>query len=183
MTQDAALRETIEGKYKYGFVTDVETDQVPKGLSEEIIRTISSKKGEPEWMLEWRLKAYRHWLEMVEPTWPNVHYPRIDYQEIVYYSAPKPKKKLGSIDEVDPELKQAFEKLGIPLEEQKMMPFSASFPLKVVATDTESNTASTATLASRACSASGIPSFSKARLSSGSTSSIEPSFFFGLGAE
>ena len=121
MTQDAALRELTEGKYKYGFVTDVDADQVPKGLSEEIIRTISHKKGEPEWMLEWRLKAYRHWLEMTEPAWPNVHYPKIDYQDIVYYSAPKPKKKLGSMDEVDPELTRAFEKLGIPLAEQQRL--------------------------------------------------------------
>ncbi|HEX7487360.1 MAG TPA: Fe-S cluster assembly protein SufB [Anaeromyxobacteraceae bacterium] len=118
MTQEAALRELTEGKYKYGFVTDVETDQVPKGLSEDVIRVISQKKGEPEWMLQWRLEAYRHWLAMVEPTWPNVHYPKINYQDIVYYSAPKPKKKLGSLDEVDPELKAAFEKLGIPLAEQ-----------------------------------------------------------------
>ncbi len=118
MTQDAALRELTEGKYKYGFVTDVETDQVPKGLSEEIVRAISQKKGEPEWMLDWRLKSLRHWLTMVEPAWSNVHYPKIDYQDIVYYSAPKPKKKLGSMDEVDPELTKAFEKLGIPLAEQ-----------------------------------------------------------------
>jgi Fe-S cluster assembly protein SufB len=118
MTQEAALRELTEGKYKYGFVTDVETDQVPKGLSEDVIRIISHKKGEPDWMLQWRLEAYRYWLAMVEPTWPNVHYPKIDYQEIVYYSAPKPKKKLGSLDELDPELKAAFEKLGIPLAEQ-----------------------------------------------------------------
>jgi Fe-S cluster assembly protein SufB len=121
MNEEATLRELTEGPYKYGFVTDVETDQVPKGLSEEIIRTISQKKGEPEWMLEWRLKAYRHWLGMVEPTWPNVHYPKIDYQDIVYYSAPKPKKKLGSMDEVDPELRNAFEKLGIPLAEQQRL--------------------------------------------------------------
>ena len=118
MTQDAALRELTEGKYKYGFVTDVETDQVPKGLSEDIIRIISQKKGEPDWMLSWRLEAYRRWLAMTEPTWPNVHYPKIDYQDIVYYSAPKPKKKLGSMEEVDPELTKAFEKLGIPLAEQ-----------------------------------------------------------------
>ena len=118
MTQEATLRELTEGKYKYGFVTDVESDQVPKGLSEDVIRIISTKKGEPEWMLEWRLEAYRRWLAMVEPTWPNVHYPKINYQDIVYYSAPKPKKKLGSLDEVDPELRAAFEKLGIPLAEQ-----------------------------------------------------------------
>jgi Fe-S cluster assembly protein SufB len=116
--QDAALRELTEGKYKYGFVTDVETDQVPRGLSEDIIRLISQKKGEPEWMLAWRLEAYRRWLAMTEPTWPNVHYPKIDYQDIVYYSAPKPKKQLGSMEEVDPELKKAFEKLGIPLAGQ-----------------------------------------------------------------
>ncbi len=123
MTQEAALRELTEGKYKYGFVTEVETDQVPKGLSEDVIRAISQKKGEPEWMLEWRLKAYRHWLGlgMAEPTWPNVRYPRIDYQDIVYYSAPKPKAKLGSMDEVDPELKVAFAKLGIPLAEQQRL--------------------------------------------------------------
>ncbi len=119
MTQEAALRQLTEQKYKYGFVTEVEADQVPKGLSEEIVRTISEKKGEPEWLLEWRLKAYRHWLTMTEPTWPNVHYPRIDYQDIVYYSAPRPKKTVGSMDDVDPELRRAFEKLGIPLEEQK----------------------------------------------------------------
>jgi Fe-S cluster assembly protein SufB len=118
MSDEAVLKELTEGKYKYGFVTEVETDQVQKGLSEDVIREISKKKDEPEWMLEWRLKAYRHWLTLEEPTWPNVHYPKIDYQDIVYYSAPKPKKQLGSIDEVDPELRRAFEKLGIPLAEQ-----------------------------------------------------------------
>ncbi|HET9597617.1 MAG TPA: Fe-S cluster assembly protein SufB [Anaeromyxobacteraceae bacterium] len=121
MTQEATLRELTEGKYKYGFVTDVETDQVAKGLSEDVIRTISAKKGEPDWLLAWRLEAYRRWLEMEEPTWARVRYPKIDYQDIVYYSAPKPKKKLGSMDEVDPELTKAFEKLGIPLEEQKRL--------------------------------------------------------------
>jgi Fe-S cluster assembly protein SufB len=121
MTEDAALRQLTEQKYKYGFVTDVETDQVPKGLSEDTIRLISQKKGEPEWLLDWRLKAYRHWLTMTEPTWPNVHYPKIDYQDIVYYSAPKPKKKLDSMEEVDPELQKAFEKLGIPLAEQQRL--------------------------------------------------------------
>jgi Fe-S cluster assembly protein SufB len=119
--QDQALRELTEAKYKYGFVTDVETDQVAKGLSEEVIRIISAKKGEPEWLLAWRLEAYRRWQAMQEPTWAKVGYPKIDYQDIVYYSAPKPKKKLGSMDEVDPELKKAFEKLGIPLEEQKRL--------------------------------------------------------------
>jgi Fe-S cluster assembly protein SufB len=106
--------------YKYGFVTDIEADEIPKGLSEDVIRLLSSKKGEPEWMLEYRLKAYRAWLKMEEPKWPNVHYPPIDYQEIIYYSAPKQQKKLNSIDEVDPELLKTFNKLGIPLEEQKV---------------------------------------------------------------
>jgi len=121
MTQEAALRELTEGKYKYGFVTEIEADQVPKGLSEDVIRAISEKKGEPAWMLEWRLRAYQHWLGMVEPTWSSVRYPKIDYQDIVYYSAPKPPKNLESMDEVDPELTRAFEKLGIPLAEQKRL--------------------------------------------------------------
>jgi Fe-S cluster assembly protein SufB len=121
MTQEAALRELTESKYKYGFVTEVETDDVRKGLDEEIVRLISAKKGDPAWLLDYRLKAFRHWQTLVEPTWPNVHYPKIDYQGIRYYSAPLPKKKLGSMDEVDPELKKAFAKLGIPLEEQKRL--------------------------------------------------------------
>jgi Fe-S cluster assembly protein SufB len=115
------LQRLTEQKYKYGFVTDIEEDQVPRGLSEDIIRLISQKKGEPQFMLDWRLKAYRHWLGMQEPTWPNVHYPKIDYQDMVYYSAPKPRKKLASMDEVDPELRGAFEKLGIPLVEQQRL--------------------------------------------------------------
>src|SRR5882724_10135879 len=117
--------ETIEGlvkqEYKYGFYTDVETDAAPPGLNEDIVRLISAKKNEPEFMLEWRLKAYRHWLTMTEPTWANVHYPKIDYQNIIYYSAPKVKKQLGSLDEVDPELLKTYEKLGIPLGEQKVL--------------------------------------------------------------
>ncbi|HEY7724621.1 MAG TPA: Fe-S cluster assembly protein SufB [Anaeromyxobacteraceae bacterium] len=117
MSQDA-IRELTEQKYKYGFVTDVEADQAPPGLSEDIIRLISRKKGEPAFLLEWRLKAYRQWLQMEEPRWPNVKYAPIDYQSIVYYSAPRPRKQLGSLDEVDPELRTAFEKLGIPLVEQ-----------------------------------------------------------------
>ncbi|HYD41922.1 MAG TPA: Fe-S cluster assembly protein SufB [Anaeromyxobacter sp.] len=118
MSTTEEFKQLTEQGYKYGFVTEVEEDRVPKGLSEEIIRTISRKKGEPAFMLEWRLAAYRRWLQMEEPTWANVHYPKIDYQDIVYYSAPKQKKQLGSMDEVDPELKRAFQKLGIPLEEQ-----------------------------------------------------------------
>jgi Fe-S cluster assembly protein SufB len=117
----AAIEALANREYKYGFVTDIEAETIPRGLSEDIVRTISAKKNEPEWMLEWRLKAYRHWLTMTEPDWANVNYPKIDYQDIIYYSAPKPKKKLESMDEVDPELIDTFEKLGIPLHEQKML--------------------------------------------------------------
>src|SRR6267378_3444793 len=118
--------ETIEGlvqqEYKYGFITDVEADSAPPGLNEDIVRLISAKKKEPEFMLEWRLKAYRHWLTMEEPTWPHVHYPAIDYQKAVYYSAPK-KKGDGpkSLSEVDPKLLETYEKLGIPLRERERL--------------------------------------------------------------
>ena len=105
--------------YKYGFVTDIESELAPAGLNQDIIRLISAKKGEPEWMLEWRLKAYRHWLEMQEPKWANVQYGPIDYQAIHYYAAPKRPKQLKSLDEVDPKLLETFEKLGIPISEQK----------------------------------------------------------------
>ncbi|MCK6511971.1 Fe-S cluster assembly protein SufB [Myxococcota bacterium] len=115
------IHELANQKYKYGFVTDIETDSVPAGLSEDIIRLISAKKQEPEWLLEWRLKAYRHWRTMAEPRWPKVDYPTIDFDRIVYYSAPKQRPKLDSLDEVDPELLKTFEKLGIPLEEQKRL--------------------------------------------------------------
>ena len=115
------VKDLAGREYKYGFKSDIEADQVPKGLSEDIVRLISKKKNEPVFMLEWRLKAYKHWLAMKEPTWAAVHYPKIDYQGIIYYSASKPKKKLGSMDEVDPEIRATFEKLGIPLEEQKML--------------------------------------------------------------
>src|SRR5438477_4944809 len=107
-------------EYKYGFGTDVEQDAAPRGLNEDIVRLISSKKNEPEWLLEWRLKAYRTWLTMKEPTWQNVKYEPIDYQNIIYYSAPKKKPTLQSLDEVDPEIRRTFEKLGIPLNEQKL---------------------------------------------------------------
>ncbi len=115
------LEETVSKEYKYGFVTDIETDLIPKGLNEDIIRLISSKKNEPDWMLQWRLKAFRQWQKMEEPKWPNVKYPRIDYQDIIYYAAPKAKPKLNSLDEVDPELRKTFEKLGISLSEQKRL--------------------------------------------------------------
>ncbi len=115
------LEEIARQDYKYGFVTDIESETIPMGLSEDIVRLISSKKNEPEWLLEWRLKAYRHWLTLSEPEWPNVHHPKIDYQNVYYYSAPKPKKVLNSLDEVDPELLATFDKLGISLLEQKRL--------------------------------------------------------------
>ena len=107
--------------YKYGFVTDVEQDIVAKGLNEDVVRFISAKKGEPEWLLDWRLKAFRAWQKMTEPTWQNVEYHAIDYQDISYYAAPKDKPKLNSLDELDPEIRATFAKLGIPLEEQKLL--------------------------------------------------------------
>ena len=116
---DDILEQITSSEYKYGFVTDIEADEAPKGLSEDIVRFISAKKNEPEWMLEYRLKAYRHWLTMEEPTWPNVQYPTINYQDVIYYSAPKQKVAPNSLDEIDPELRKTFEKLGISLDEQK----------------------------------------------------------------
>jgi len=117
----AALQNLVNQPYKHGFVTDIETEAVAKGLNEDVIRMISKKKEEPEWLLEFRLNAYRHWLTMEEPEWANVNYPKIDFQEIIYFAQPKPKKKLASMDEVDPELRRTFEKLGVPLHEQKLM--------------------------------------------------------------
>ena len=119
-TATQTIQELTTKEYKYGFVSDVEADEIPRGLSEEIIRTISKKKQEPDWLLEWRLKSYRLWITMKEPTWQNVTYGPIDYQAIIYYSAPK-KTNLKSLDEVDPEIRRTFEKLGIPLEEQKLL--------------------------------------------------------------
>ena len=115
------IQEIASQEYKYGFITDIESDIAPPGLTEDIVRLISSKKEEPEWLLEWRLKAFRHWQTMTEPTWANVSYPPIDYQAIRYYSAPKQKKTLNSLDEVDPELRATFDKLGISLDEQKRL--------------------------------------------------------------
>jgi Fe-S cluster assembly protein SufB len=113
----STLQNLVNQPYRHGFVTDIESDVAPKGLSEETIRMISAKKSEPQWLLDFRLEAYRHWLTMDEPRWPNVKYPKIDFQEITYYSAPKP-KKLDSIDQVDPELLRTFEKLGVPMNER-----------------------------------------------------------------
>ena len=118
---DAILDEVAQREYKYGFVTDIEADTIPPGLNEEVVRLISAKKNEPDWLLDWRLKAYRHWLTLEEPTWHNLRYSPIDYQKSVYYSAPKQKKSLKSLDEVDPLLLETYEKLGIPLEEQKAL--------------------------------------------------------------
>ncbi len=120
-TSTDVIEQLANTEYKYGFVTDVEQDIVPKGLSEDVVRLISEKKGEPEWLLEWRLKAYRAWLKMTEPIWQNVKYDPIDYQNISYYAAPKEKKSLGSMDEVDPEIRATFDKLGIPLIEQQLL--------------------------------------------------------------
>src|SRR4030081_685580 len=124
----AAVQETVGrvrriyvDQYRYGFETVIECDKAPKGLSEDTVRFISAKKNEPAWMLEWRLEAYRRWLTMTEPKWARVHYPKIDYQDLYYYSAPKPKKTIGSLDEVDPEILKTYEKLGIPLREVEVL--------------------------------------------------------------
>jgi Fe-S cluster assembly protein SufB len=118
---DAMLADAATQEYKWGFTTDIEVDQFEPGLSEDVVRALSAKKEEPEWMLEFRLKAYRHLLTLEEPQWPNVHYPPVDLQALSYYSAPKQKPKLNSLDEVDPEILATYEKLGIPLQEQKML--------------------------------------------------------------
>lgn len=120
-TTDSVLEEFAAKEYEWGFESDIESITLPRGLNEDIVRQISAIKGEPEWLTEWRLKAYRHWLTMTEPDWPNVHYTKPDFQDIIYYSAPKPKKQLNSLDEVDPELLRTFEKLGISLDEQKRL--------------------------------------------------------------
>ncbi|MBC9875997.1 Fe-S cluster assembly protein SufB, partial [Bradyrhizobium sp. INPA01-394B] len=123
-----AVQETVErvkridvDQYRYGFETLIDTEKAPKGLSEEIVKFISQKKNEPDWMLQWRLDAYRRWLTMQEPTWARVDYPRIDFQDLYYYAAPKPKKTVSSLDEIDPEILKTYEKLGIPLREVAML--------------------------------------------------------------
>jgi Fe-S cluster assembly protein SufB len=117
----SSVESLVQREYKYGFVTDIEADSIPKGLSEDVVRLISGKKDEPAWLLEWRLKAYRGWLKMTEPHWPNVTYKPIDYQDVIYYSAPKNKTKLASLDDADPKLIETYQKLGIPLNEQKLL--------------------------------------------------------------
>ena len=121
MSKNKIIDKTIKEKYKFGFVTDIDQDTIPAGLNEDVIRIISSKKNEPDWLLNWRLKAYRQWIKMKEPNWAKIKYPKVDYNSISYYSAPKKKKKLKSLDEVDPEILRTYEKLGIPIEEQKML--------------------------------------------------------------
>src|SRR5882757_8971950 len=123
-----AVQETVErvkridvDQYRYGFETLIESDKAPKGLSEDTVRFISAKKNEPAWMLEWRLEAYKRWLTMREPTWARVDYPKIDYQNAYYYSAPKKKDALASLDEVDPQILETYKKLGIPLREQEIL--------------------------------------------------------------
>ncbi len=118
---DKILKEFTSREYEYGWTIDIEADSAPKGLNEDIVRFISKKKNEPVWLLEWRLKAFRHWLTLEEPRWPNVSYPEIDYQDIIYYSAPKQKVKPDSLNEIDPELIETFNKLGISLDEQKKL--------------------------------------------------------------
>ena len=120
-TSTDSIEQLANQDYKYGFVTDIDAEAVPPGLDEEIIRIISAKKGEPEWLLEWRLNAFRVWQTMTEPKWHNVHFPPVDFQDIIYYSAPKQKPKLESLDDLDPEIKATFDKLGVPIEEQKVM--------------------------------------------------------------
>ncbi len=117
--QDKIINDVTSGEYKYGFYSDIETEKIPKGLNEDVVRLISKKKNEPDWLLEFRLKSYRHWLTMKMPTWANLKIPPINYQDIIYYAAPVNKPSLESLDDIDPELKRTFDKLGIPLEEQK----------------------------------------------------------------
>ena len=120
-TETSTIETLATREYQHGFQTEIESENIGRGLNENVIRTISAKKDEPEWLLQWRLKAYAQWLQMEEPQWPNVHYPQIDYQDMIYYSAPKPRKQLDSLDEVDPMLLETYAKLGISLDEQKRL--------------------------------------------------------------
>ena len=119
--ENTIIDETIGQDYKYGFVTDIEQETIPPGLNEDVIQIISAKKGEPDWLKEWRLKAYKNWKKMKNPSWAKIKFPDINYQSISYYSAPKKKKELKSLNEVDSELLETYDKLGIPLQEQKML--------------------------------------------------------------
>ncbi|RYU96216.1 Fe-S cluster assembly protein SufB [Emticicia agri] len=146
MSKDLELLEELtSSEYKYGFYTDIEADEVPAGLDESVVRLISEKKNEPEWMLEWRLNAFRTWLTMTEPKWANIKYSPIDFQGIKYYSAPKQKKEINSLDEIDPELRRTFERLGISLKEQERLAGVAPKPLSGVAVDAVIDSVSVAT--------------------------------------
>ncbi|MHC2332011.1 Fe-S cluster assembly protein SufB [Bradyrhizobium sp. USDA 4454] len=164
-----AVQETVErvrridvDQYRYGFETLIESDKAPKGLSEDTVRFISAKKNEPAWMLEWRLEAYRRWLTMTEPTWARVEYPKIDYQDIYYYAAPKPKKTLSSIDEIDPEILKTYEKLGIPLREVAILegveppPGGEQTPNRKIAVDAVFDSVSVATTFQKELKAAGV---------------------------
>src|SRR6202161_1414788 len=142
-TAETEIETLANREYKWGFISDIEADEAPPGLNEEIIRFISLKKREPDWMLQWRLKAYRHWLTMKEPQWPMVHYPPIDYQNTIYYSAPKP--KLKSLDEVDPELLAVYDKLGVPLHEREALLGVESSSARTIAVDAVFDSVSVAT--------------------------------------
>ena len=117
----SAIDQLVSKEYQYGFSTDIDTDTIPPGLNEDVVRIISGKKNEPAFLLEWRLKAFRRWQQMTEPRWPNVSYKPIDYQATSYYSSPKSVKPLASLDELDPKIRETYEKLGIPLNEQKLL--------------------------------------------------------------
>ena len=120
-SEQKIIDDAISQDYKYGFITDIEQEKLPPGLNEDVIRFISEKKDEPQWLLDYRLKAFNYWKSLEEPQWAKVFYPSIDYQAISYFAAPKQKKKLNSLDEVDPDILETYNKLGIPLEEQKML--------------------------------------------------------------
>jgi Fe-S cluster assembly protein SufB len=146
MTKNAEAYAAVEKTYEWGFSSDIEQEFAPKGLNEDIVRFISAKKGEPEWMLDYRLKAYRHWLTMESPDWAKLNIPPIDYQDAYYYAAPKEKPKLGSLDEVDPEILRVYEKLGIPIEEQKLLAgVEGEAPQRRVAVDAVFDSVSVAT--------------------------------------
>ena len=156
-TTDAEIAELASQEYKWGFVTDIEADSAPPGLNEDIIRFISKKKDEPDWMLQWRLKAYRHWLTMKEPhDWPKLHYPPIDYQDTIYYSAPKARSTAKSLDEIDPELLRTYEKLGIPLKERNVLLGIESPENATVAVDAVFDSVSVATTFKKTLAEKGI---------------------------
>jgi len=182
-TELEKIKSLTKKEYKYGFVTDIESDALPVGLNEDIIRALSKKKNEPEFLLKWRLKAFERWQNMEEPNWAKVNYPKIDYQKIRYYSAPKKKKKLKSLDEVDPTLLRTYDKLGIPLAEQEKLTgvaVDAVFDSVSVATTFKEKLSELGIIFcsfSEAVVSSVIPSSSSGRFSSNSTSTSTSSSF------